>query len=314
MHKPNTAVNLAGIAMKNPVMPASGTFGYGREFADILDLNLLGAMVVKGISLAPVAGNPTPRLTETPAGLLNAIGLQNPGCDAFIQDYLPFLRQFQTPLIVNIWGRTTEEYVDVAQRLNGVPGVHGLELNISCPNIKSGGIGFGTRPDLTRQVITAVRSTVQLPLIVKLPPHLFEMAAYARLAEECGANALSITNSLPAMTIDVETRRPTLANVTGGLTGPAIYPVALKLVWEAAQAVSLPIIGMGGITSAREALAFIMAGATAVAVGTSNFTHPETMPKVIHGIEEYLIRHNMNDIADLRGTLQVALPGADKPE
>ncbi len=307
MHKPNTTVTLAGIAMKNPVMPASGTFGYGPEFAGVFDLNLLGAMVVKGISLEPVAGNPTPRMVETPAGLLNAIGLQNPGCAAFIRDYLPFLRQYQVPLIVNIWGRTLEEYAEVARRLNDAPGVHGLELNISCPNIKAGGIGFGVRPDLARQVITAVRQAVRLPLIVKLPPHLFEMAAYARLAEECGANALSITNSLPAMTVDVETRRPTLANVTGGLTGPAIYPVALKLVWEAARATSIPIIGMGGIASAREALAFIMAGATAVAVGTANFTDPETIPKVIQGVEDYLVRHNLPDIAALRGTLRTEM-------
>ncbi len=314
MNKANTAVNLAGIAMQNPVMPASGTFGYGPEFAAVFDLNLLGAMVVKGISLAPVNGNPTPRLAETPAGLLNAIGLQNPGCDGFIRDYLPFLRQYRVPLIVNIWGQTLEEYAQVARRLNDTPGVHGLELNISCPNIKAGGIGFGVRPDLARQVIAAVRRAAQLPLIVKLPPHLFDLPAYARLAEECGADALSITNSLPAMAVDVETRRPVLANVTGGLTGPAIHPVALKLVWEAARATSLPIIGMGGIVSAREALAFIMAGATAVAVGTANFTDPETIPKVIQGIEDYLRRHEIPDIAALRGVLLQDVSGSAHPQ
>lgn len=304
MNDINTAVNLAGIAMKNPVMPASGAFGYGPEYAAVFDPNLLGAMVVKGISLAPVAGNATPRMVETPAGLLNAIGLQNPGFDAFVKDYLPFLRQYQVPLIVNIWGHDLDEYTEITRKLSDVPGVHGLELNISCPNIKAGGIGFGVRPDMARQVITAARNVSRLPLIVKLPPHLFDIATFARLAEECGADALAITNSLPGMAVDIETRRPVLANVTGGLTGPAIHPVALKLVWEAAKATDIPIIGMGGIVSAREALAFIMAGATAVAVGTANFSDPETIPKVIQGIADYLQRHAIPDIAALRGTLQ----------
>ncbi|MFN2350957.1 MAG: dihydroorotate dehydrogenase [Kiritimatiellia bacterium] len=298
------AVNLAGIAMKNPVMSASGTFGYGQEFARILDLNLMGAIVVKGISPRPASGNSTPRMVETPAGLINAIGLQNPGCDTFIAEYLPFLRQFQTPTIVNIWGTTLADYAEIAGRFEGVPGVHGLELNISCPNIKAGGMAFGIQPDMARQAIKAARRATRLPLIVKLPPHLFSIAEFARLAEDNGADALSITNSLPAMAVDIEQRRPILANITGGLTGPAIHPVALKLVWDAAKAVKIPIIGMGGIVSAREALAFILAGATAVAVGTASFTDPLTIPKVIDGLAQYLQSHHIDNITELRGALR----------
>lgn len=292
--------------MKNPVMPASGTFGYGEEYAAIFDLNILGAIVVKGISLKPVMGNPTPRLVETPSGLLNAIGLQNPGFELFARDYMPFLRQYDIPVIVNIWGHDLKEYIEVVKRFNDVPGVHGLELNVSCPNIKEGGISFGANPRLMERVVASARAATDLPLIVKLPPHLFNIGEYAKLCEDSGADVLAITNSLPGMLVDPETRRPILANKTGGVTGPAIHPIALKLVWDAAKATRLPIIGMGGITSAKEALAFIIAGASAVAVGTANFTEPDTIPRVIRGIEEYLKKHDIQDIAALRGTLTIA--------
>jgi dihydroorotate dehydrogenase (NAD+) catalytic subunit len=290
--------------MPNPVMTASGTFGYGPEFARLVDLNRLGAIVVKGISLKPAQGNPPPRMVEVPGGLLNAIGLQNPGFAGFVNDYLPFLRQYQAPVIVNIWGRTIEEYAAVAERFDNVPGIHGLELNISCPNIKRGGIAFGADPKMARRVITAARARTRLPLITKLSPNVRSIAEFARIAEACGADAVSLINSFPAMAIDIETRRPLLANTTGGLTGPAIHTIALKMVWETARAVKIPVIGMGGITSAKEALAFIIAGASAVAVGTANFTEPLCTLAVIKGIETYLVRHRLSSARALVGTLE----------
>ncbi len=301
--KLNMAVKIGGIAMRNPVMVASGTFGYGPEYADLVNLNRLGAFVVKGISLQPARGNLTPRLVEVTGGLLNAIGLQNPGAEGFIRDYLPFLRRFRTPVIVNIWGHSIDEYRDVAERFDKVPGIHGLELNISCPNIKQGGLAFGVNPKMAQQVIKAVRTATRLPLIPKLSPNVSDIGKFARIAQDCGADAVSLINSIPAMAIDIETRRPALANNTGGLTGPAIHPVALKQVWEAARAVTIPVIGMGGITSAREALAFLIAGASAVAVGTANFTEPQTTLQVIAGIQNYLIRHGIGDVTELIGSL-----------
>ena len=302
--KPEMTVDVGGIRMKNPVMAASGTFGYGREYADILDLNKLGAIVVKGISLKPAAGNPVPRLKEVAGGLINAIGLQNPGVDAFLRDHLPFLRSFDTPVIVNVWGHDIAEYAEVARRLDGAKGVSGLEINISCPNIKKGGISFGTNPDMMREALSAVRSATSLPMIPKLSPNVPDIAEFARIAEECGANAVSLINSIPAMAIDVETRRPALANITGGLTGPAIHPVAVRLVWQACRAVRIPVIGMGGIVSAADALEFIIAGATAVAVGTATFADPLAMLSVIDGIEDYLRRHRMKGVRELIGSLQ----------
>ena len=296
-------VNIGGIAMKNPVMAASGTFGYGKEYADLVDLNRLGALVVKGISLKPEKGNETPRLVEVPAGLINAIGLQNPGFDRFVKDYLPFLRKYKVPVIVNIWGRSVNEYAEVAAKFNGVRGVHGLEVNISCPNIKTGGIAFGTDPHMTAEVVSKVRQNTKLPLIVKLSPNVTKIGDFAKIAEVNGADAVSLINSFPAMAIDIESRRPILANITGGLSGPAIHPIALKMVWEAARAVRIPVVGMGGITSAKEALAFIIAGASAVAVGTANFTDPTIILQVMEGIESYLIRHKMSNIRELVGSL-----------
>jgi dihydroorotate dehydrogenase (NAD+) catalytic subunit len=298
-------VCLGALRLKNPVMVASGTFGYGPEYADLVDLNRLGAIVVKGISPEPVQGNPTPRTVEVSSGLINAIGLQNPGVLGFIDEYLPFLRRYDVPVIVNIWGRSIEDYVLVAERLGAVQGVAALEVNVSCPNIKEGSCTFGSNLDMFRRVITAVREATKLPLIPKLAPDLSNVRNFARAAEECGANAISLTNSLPAMAIDVETRRPKLGNVTGGLSGPAIRPVAVKLVWEAARSVKIPVIGMGGITCAADALEFIIAGASAVAVGTANFTNPLTALEVVDGIEAYLARHGLDRLAPLVGSLRV---------
>jgi len=302
--KPDLRVNIGGIAMKNPVMAASGTFGYGKEYAPLMDLNRLGALVVKGISLKAEKGNETPRMIEVPGGLINAIGLQNPGVDGFVRSHLPFLKKHKVRVIVNIWGRTVNEYAEVAAKFDGVKGVHGLEVNISCPNIKTGGIAFGTDPRLTSGVVAAVRKNTRLPLIVKLSPNVTRIGEFARIAESNGADAVSLINSFPAMAIDIENRRPILANITGGLSGPAIHHIALKMVWEAARAVKIPVVGMGGITSAKEALAFMIAGASAVAVGTANFTDPATILKVIDGIEVYLIRHKMKSVRELVGSLR----------
>ena len=303
--RPKLGVDIGGIRMKNPVMVASGTFGYGREYADVVNLNGLGAIVVKGIRREPCEGNPTPRMVEVPGGLINAIGLQGPGVDKFISDYLPFLRKYDVPVIVNIWGTTIAEYGDVAATLDGVQGISGLEVNISCPNIKKGGAAFGADPKMAAEVIAEVRKKTRLPVIPKLSPNISHMGVFARAAEDAGADAISLINTLPAMVIDVETRRPVLANGIGGLSGPAVHPVAVKMVWEAAKAVKIPIVGMGGITSARDALEFILAGASAVAVGTANFTDPGTAIRVIKGLEDYLRRHKIARIADLVGTLEL---------
>ena len=303
--KPDLRVNIGGIAMQNPVMAAAGTFGYGKEYAGLVDLNALGALVVKGISLKATKGNETPRLVEVPGGLINAIGLQNPGFDGFVKDYLPFLKKYKVPVIVNVWGRSVDDYAEVAARFDRVRGVHGLEVNISCPNIKTGGIAFGTDPRMTAAVIAKVRKNTKLPLIVKLSPNVTRPGDFAKIAEANGADAVSLINSFPAMAVDIEKRRPVLANVIGGLSGPAIHPIALKMVWETAKSVRIPVVGMGGITSAKEALDFIIAGASAVAVGTANFTDPATLLNVIKGIEAYLVRHKMKNIRELAGSLSV---------
>ena len=303
---PDLSVAIGSLRLKNPVMVASGTFGYGPEYADLVDINRLGAIVVKGISCEPWEGNATPRMVEVPGGLLNAIGLQNPGFSKFVSEYMPFLRRFDTPLIVNIWGRTVEEYAEIARRYDDVDGVHALELNISCPNIKAGGIAFGTDPTAAARVISAARRATRRCLIPKLSPNVSDIRVFARVAEENGADAISLINSFPAMAIDIERRRPILANKTGGLTGPAIHSVAVKLVYESAQAVKIPIIGMGGITAAREAIEFIIAGATAVAVGTANFTDPTTSIDVVDGITDYLRRHRMGSVHDLIGSVRTS--------
>jgi len=302
----NLAVHLGKLTMPNPVTVASGTFGYGIEYAQLLDLNQLGAVVVKGIRLNPVRGNPTPRTAEVTSGMLNAIGLQGPGVDGFIQKYWPFLRELKVPTIINIWGTTVDEYAEVARRFDALGGVGALELNVSCPNIKEGGAQFGTDLRLLAQVVGACRQATSLPLITKLSPNVPSIVPYARAAEEAGSDALAIANSFPAMAIDIETRKPKLANVTGGLTGPCIKPIAIKLVWEAAKAVKIPIIGMGGIQSAADAIEFMMAGAAAVAVGTANFYEPQTALHVIAGLREYLETHRLKDVRELVGTVKLS--------
>ena len=304
--KANLSVRIGNLTLQNPVMVASGTFGYGVEYARLLDLNQLGAVMVKGICLKPVPGNPTPRTVEVTSGLINAIGLQGPGVEGFKQKYWPFLKSLKVPTIINIWGTTVEEYAEVTRRFDALGGVGALELNVSCPNIKEGGAQFGTDLKLLAQVVAACRKTTKLPLITKMSPNVVSIAPFAKAAEGAGSDALSIMNSYPAMAIDIETRRPRLANVTGGLTGPCIKPIAIKLVWEAAQAVKIPIIGMGGIQNASDAIEFLMAGATAVAVGTANFYEPQTASQVIAGLRQFMENHGLKDVKEIIGSVQVA--------
>ena len=301
----NLSVQIGELRLQNPVTVASGTFGYGVEYAKLLDLNQLGAVVVKGIRLGPVRGNPTPRTVEVASGLINAIGLQGPGVDGFIKKYWPFLKTLKVPTIINIWGTTVEEYAEVARRFDALGGVGALELNVSCPNIKEGGAQFGTDCGLLSQVVAACRKATSLPLITKMSPNVVSIAPYAKAAEDAGSDALAVTNSYPAMAIDIETRQPKLANVTGGLTGPCIKPIAIKLVWDAAKAVKIPIIGMGGIQNASDAIEFMQAGATAVAVGTANFYEPQTALQVIAGLREFMQRKNIADVREIVGSVQV---------
>lgn len=303
MGSPDLSVELAGIKLKNPVLTASGTFGYGEEYAEFVDLNKLGGVIVKGISLKPLSGNPPPRIWETPSGMLNAIGLENPGIDVFLRDKLPFLRQFDTKVIVNIFGYTVEEYAALAERLDDAEGIAGLEVNISCPNVKAGGMVFGTDPATTHELLAAVRSRTKLPIFAKLSPNVTDVTAFARVARDAGCDGLSLINTLLGMAIDVRTGRPRLANCTGGLSGPAIRPVAVRMVWQTAKCVALPIIGMGGIMTAEDALEFIIAGASAVAVGTANFLNPRATLDVLSGIEDILALRGAGRIGDLRGTV-----------
>ena len=306
-------VNVGGLALKNPVMVASGTFGYGREFAELFDLSALGAVVVKGVSLEPWEGNPTPRIVETPAGMLNAIGLQNPGVERFVREELPFLRSYDTRLVVNVIGKTAEEYARVVEAIEARGGADAYELNISCPNIKEGGIAFGTRPDLASEVVRAVRQVTGRPVIPKLSPNVTSIAEMARACEEAGAEALSAVNTYVGMAIDVERERPVLANLFGGLSGPAIRPLAVKAVWEVYEAVKIPIIGMGGIVTARDALEFVLAGASAVAVGTANFFNPTAALELVHGIEKALRSRGAQRFVDLIGRAHDAV-GARRGE
>jgi dihydroorotate dehydrogenase (NAD+) catalytic subunit len=300
----NLSVKIGTLTMQNPVTVASGTFGYGEEYSRLIDLNQLGAVTVKGIRLNPVRGNSTPRTAEVASGMLNAIGLQGPGVDGFIKKYWPFLKELKVPTIINIWGTTVDEYAEVARRFDALGGVGALELNVSCPNIKEGGAQFGTDLKLLAQVVAACRKATTLPLITKMSPNVVSIAPFAKVAEDAGSDALAITNSYPAMAIDIETRKPKLANVTGGLTGPAIKPIAIKLVWEAAKAVKIPIIGMGGIQNADDAIEFLMAGATAVAVGTANFFEPQTPLQVIAGIRDFMERGKISDVREITGSVQ----------
>lgn len=305
MAGPRLAVNVGGISMKNPVMTASGTFGYGEAFASFFDLNRLGAIIVKGLALKPVPGNPPPRIVETCGGMLNAIGLENVGLQAFVQEKLPFLQSLDTPVILNIYGRNVDEYGKLAERINDLEGVAGLELNISCPNVKAGGIAFGTDPKMAFQVTQGVREKTKLPLIVKLSPNVTDIATIAQSVEEAGADALSLINTITSMAVDVETRRPKLGNTIGGLSGPAIKPIALRMVWEAVQAVGIPVIGIGGIVDASDALEFLIVGARAVQVGTANFVNPRATVEVAEGLKSYLLEKDIPDISQLIGSLRV---------
>ena len=294
-----------GLTLKNPVMAASGTFGYGEEFARYVDLNSLGAIVVKGLSLEPASGNPPPRIMETPCGMLNSIGLQNVGVKAFLAEKLPFLRDYDTAVIANIFGETVDEYARLSEILSGAPGLKAVEVNVSCPNVEKGGIAFGSDPDRVAEVTRAVKGSVDLPVIVKLSPNVTDIALIAEAAEGAGADAVSLINTLKGMSIDVERKVPHIGKVIGGLSGPAIRPIALRMVWEVVNRVSIPVIGIGGIVDGNDALQFLIAGARAVQVGTANFMDPMATTKVLEGITDYMYRHYIRDINDLIGTLRV---------
>ena len=304
-NKPQMGVTVAGLNLRNPVMTASGTFGYGEEFAEYVDLTKLGAYVTKGLSLRPRAGNPTPRIVETPGGMLNAIGLQNVGIDAFIEKKLPFIRGVDTPCVANFFGDTVEEYAEMAARLDAIPEIAALEMNISCPNVKHGGIVFGTEPASAASVVAACRAATKKPLIVKLSPNVTDIVGMAKACADAGADALSLINTLIGMAIDLNKRRPVLANVTGGFSGPAIKPVALRMVWQVSRAVKLPVIGIGGIMSATDALEFILAGASAVQVGTASFITPGAAQKIAEDIEAWMLAQGESDIRNLIGALKV---------
>lgn len=303
------SVDVGGLKLKNPVVTASGTFGYGLEFEKYVDLNLIGGISVKGLSVKPKQGNPTPRIVETPSGMLNAIGLQNIGIDAFVKDKMPLLRKYDTAIIANFFGDSVDEYVEAAKRLSDVEGIAALEMNISCPNKQEGWLVFGTDPDMLKRVVGEVRKATKLPLIVKLSPNVTDITVTAKAAEESGADALSLINTLTGMAVDIETRRPKLANVTGGLSGPAIKPVALRMVWQAVQAVSIPIIGLGGIMAWEDAVEFLMVGASAIQVGTANFVDPEASLKIVEGIEGYCRRKGVDSIKGLTGSLEIPAKG-----
>jgi dihydroorotate dehydrogenase (NAD+) catalytic subunit len=302
--KPDMTVKLAGLTLRNPVMTASGTFGYGQEFAEYVDLEKIGAFVTKGLSLRPRAGNPTPRIVETPGGMLNAIGLQNVGIEAFITRKVPFLRTVKTPAIVNFFGSTVDEYAELASRLEEIPEVAGLEVNISCPNVKQGGIVFGTDPKCAAEVVSACREVTTKPLIVKLSPNVTDVVVMAKACADAGADALSLINTLTGLAIDLQRRKPVLANITGGLSGPAIKPIALRMVWQVARAVNLPLIGIGGITNAIDALEFILAGASAIQVGTASFINPSAAQQIAAGMEQWLVENSVASVASLIGELE----------
>jgi dihydroorotate dehydrogenase (NAD+) catalytic subunit len=304
--KISLAVDVAGIRMKNPVIAASGIFGYGEEYRKHFSLNHLGAIITKGISLKPHLGNPPPRLVETTGGMLNAIGLQNIGVKALIEEKIPNLKKQGTPIIVNIFGTTLKEYGEVAKTLDGVSGIAALEINISCPNIKKGGISFGTNPKEVFKVVRTVRKAFSLPIMVKLSPNVTDIRSIARSAEEAGADVLSLINTLIGMAVSLETRTPRLANITGGLSGPAIKPIALRMVWEVYNTVSIPVVGIGGICNARDALEFIIAGASAIQIGTGQFVNPQVTSEVIADLENYLKINHLTTPADLVGTLDTA--------
>lgn len=299
----NTKVTIAGVEFKNPVMTASGTFGSGMEYSEFVDLNCLGAVVTKGVANVPWEGNPTPRVMETYGGMLNAIGLQNPGIDVFIERDIPFLKQFDTKIIVNVCGRTVEDYIEVVEKLGDQP-VDMLEINVSCPNVSHGGIAFGQNPDCLYDITKQIKAKAKQPIIMKLSPNVTDITEMARAAESAGSDALSLINTITGMKIDIHKRTFALANKTGGLSGPAIKPVAVRMVYQAAQAVKIPIIGMGGIANAEDAVEFMLAGATGVAVGAMNFVNPYTTAEVVKGIEEYMERYYVENLTELIGAVR----------
>jgi dihydroorotate dehydrogenase (NAD+) catalytic subunit len=298
-------VTIGTMTLNNPVMTASGTFGYGSEFAGLIDLNRLGAIITKGLSLDPAPGNPPPRIVETASGMLNAIGLENVGFQAFARDKMPFLRTLSTRVIVNIYGKQVSDYAELAARLSDTEGVDAIEVNISCPNVKTGGVAFGVDPAAAFEVIDRVRKQTGLPVIAKLSPNVTDVTVIARQVVDAGADAVSLVNTLTGMAIDIETRKPKLANITGGLSGPAIKPVALRMVWQVARAVTVPVIGLGGIMTASDALEFIIAGAAAVQIGTASFVNPCASLDILDGMESYMRTKRVFRLSDLRGTLDI---------
>lgn len=299
----NTSVNIAGVTLKNPVMTASGTFGSGAEYSQFVDLNRLGAVVTKGVANIPWPGNPTPRIAETYGGMMNAIGLQNPGIDVFVKRDIPFLKEYDTKIVVNVCGKSEKDYVEVVERL-GEEAVDLLEINVSCPNVKEGGIAFGQDPKALNQITKAVKKVAKQPIIMKLSPNVTDITEMARAAVDGGSDALSLINTLTGMKIDVHKRKFALANKTGGLSGPAVKPVAVRMVYQVANAVNVPIIGMGGIATWEDAVEFILAGATAVSVGTANFYNPTATVEIVNGIEEYMKQYGIEDINDLIGAVE----------
>jgi dihydroorotate dehydrogenase (NAD+) catalytic subunit len=301
MHDCDLTVKIGKLALKNPVIVSAGTFGFGEEFEDFFDLNHLGAIIPKGISLKPMMGNRPPRIFETEGGIINSIGLQNPGFQEFIKNKLPYYRKLKAHLIINFFGHTQKEYIELARRFDNVPGISGLEINISCPNIKRGGIVFGTDPQMAYHLVQAVRKSTTLTLIVKLSPNVTDIVSMAKSAEEGGADAVSLVNTFRAMAVNIHSKKPELGNIIGGLSGPAIKPIALRMVWEVWQALKIPIIGMGGIMRAEDAIEFILAGASAIQIGTANLINPRTGIEVIHGLKKYLIQNKINHIEKLTG-------------
>ena len=306
VEQPEMHVNIGSLYLRNPVMTASGTFGYGEEFVSLVDLHRLGAIIVKGVSLVARSGNPPPRIVETPAGMLNAIGLENVGVEGFIVEKLPFLQKIDTPVIVNILGDTVDDYGRLAARLNEVGGVAAIEINISCPNVKEGGVAFGTDPAMAHAVTAAVRENYQRPVVVKLSPNVTDITVIARAVQEAGADAVSLINTFLGMAVDIATGRPKLANIVGGLSGPAIKPIALRMVWQVAKSIKIPVVGIGGITTPEDAIEFLLAGASAIQVGTANFINPKATEEIIDGIGAYLQAKNLRSVSDLIGSVQTS--------
>jgi dihydroorotate dehydrogenase (NAD+) catalytic subunit len=298
---PDLSVIIGKIKLKNPVIVASGTFGFGEEYEDFLDLHHLGAIIPKGISLKPMLGNPPPRIFETEGGMINSIGLQNPGVEAFLKEKLPYLKNIKTHVLINFFGNTQKDYVELARRLDELPGISGLEMNISCPNVKQGGIIFSTDPKMTYRLVRAVRKSTKLTLIVKLSPNVTDITLMAKSSEDGGADAVSLINTFRAMAINIHSRKPELGNITGGLSGPAIKPIALRMVWETSQRVRIPVIGMGGIMRAEDAIEFVLAGASAIQIGTANLVDPRTGIQVINGIRKYLVENKIQRLPEIIG-------------